>query len=438
MQDFIVNDIEIRSESVQEILGKPPRWIIRRGITIIMLVILTLLIGSYFYRYPDIIKANITLTTANPPTSIIAKTSGKIVSILVDDKQIVSEEQVIGIMENPAKFPDVLMLKKKLEFVKSFFLNNLEKVDITFEDSYQLGMIHSSYAAFITQWQSYLTTIRLDYIGEQIESLKEQTKDYTTYLSQLKEQVSIYEKDMELTRKQFNRDSLLFTKGVLADNAYETSKSGYLKQIYGYKGSLANLTNTQLKINQLQQQILEYRIKKTEQEESVRSGLKEKFEVLNNQIFTWEQTYLLKSAIKGRVTYTNTWSANQYIASGSIVFTIVPEEEQPIIGRIYIPLSGSGKVKIGQSVNIKLDNYPYMEYGMLEGVIYNISKVPTTEQRGTFYIAEVSLSHNLSTNYKIELPFHQEMQGISEIITDDRRLIHRFFEPLKALFKEKV
>ena len=436
MKDFIVNDIEIRSESVQEIIGKPPRWIIRRGITLIVSALLIPLLGSFLYKYPDVIKANITLTTVNPPNSIIAKTSGKIDSILVADNQIVSKEQVLGIMENPANYSDVLSLKKKLELVILFFRNNLENIDVTFEDSYQLGMIHSSYAAFITQMQSYQTTIRLNYIGEQIESFKKRIKDYTVYLNQLKGQVSIYEKDLELTRKQFNRDSLLFSKGVLADNAYETSKSAYLKQVYGYKGSLANLSNTQLEINLLQQQILENKIKKTEQEENIRSGLKEKFEALSNQIYTWEQTYLLKSAIKGRVTYTSIWSSNQYIASGNIVFTVVPSEKQTIIGRAYIPISGSGKVKIGQKVNIKLDNYPYMEYGILEGIIYNVSKVPITEQRGTFYIAEVLLSNNFLTNYKIELPFHQEMQGISEIITDDRKLIHRFFEPLKALFKE--
>lgn len=435
MEDYRVNNIEFRSETVQEILGEPPHWIIRRGIVVIMIVILTLIIGSCFYKYPDIIKASITITTVNPPIPIIAKTNGKVDCIFVTDRQMVSEGQIVGVIENPAKYKDVMLLKEKMENIKSILQTKHEITPISFDDNYQLGMIHNSYAAFVSQWQSYHTTLRLNYTGEQIHSLQEQILDYSTYLLQLKEQVQVYEKDLELCKKQFNRDSLLYTKGVLPCMNYENSKSDYLKQLYGFKGSLANLTNTRLKINQINQQIIEYKIKKSEQEESMIYTLREKFEILNSQIFTWEQTYLLKSSIEGRITFTNTWSVNQNITAGNIVFTIVPKKENKIIGKILIPVSGSGKVKIGQKVNIKLENYPYMEYGIIEGTIQNISLVPIVEQKGAYYIAEVPFQNRLITNYKTILPFHQEMQGIVEIITEDKRLIYRFIEPIIAIFK---
>ena len=53
--------IELRSEEVQEILGTPPRWIVRWGITIILLVVIILFAGSYLFKYPDIIFANVVL-----------------------------------------------------------------------------------------------------------------------------------------------------------------------------------------------------------------------------------------------------------------------------------------------------------------------------------------------------------------------------------------
>eukprot|EP00825_Cyclidium_porcatum_P025170 TRINITY_DN27436_c0_g1_i2.p1 TRINITY_DN27436_c0_g1~~TRINITY_DN27436_c0_g1_i2.p1 ORF type:complete len:207 (-),score=36.58 TRINITY_DN27436_c0_g1_i2:45-665(-) len=142
------------------------------------------------------------------------------------------------------------------EYMGSILQTKHEITPISFDDNYQLGMIHNSYAAFVSQWQSYHTTLRLNYTGEQIHSLQEQILDYSTYLLQLKEQVQVYEKDLELCKKQFNRDSLLYTKGVLPCMNYENSKSDYLKQLYGFKGSLANLTNTRLKINQINQQII--------------------------------------------------------------------------------------------------------------------------------------------------------------------------------------
>lgn len=434
------NNIEFRSESVKDILGKPPRWIIRWGIAVMLSVVVILLTGSYFYKYPDIINARITITSENPPIPIVAKTSGKLVFLFVENEQTVTADQLIGIIENPSNYQNIIALKNKLYNIKSFFQEEKmpENIRTKFVNDYHLGSIHSSYASFVSQWNKHLSTIRLDYIGKQIESLQKQVKDYTLYLRQLDDQAFVYKKDLELNKTQYFRDSLLYANGVLADIAFENSKASYLKQIYGYKGSLANLTKIQLKINLLNQQIIESKIKKTEQYENSLSLLREKYELLINQIFTWEQKYLLKSAIDGTITFTDIWSPNQHVTSGITVFTVVPEKEKKIIGKVHIPVFGSGKVKVGQRVNIKLDNYPYMEYGMLEGAITTISMVPKKGQQGIFYTAEISLANKLITNYKLELQFHQEMQGTAEIITDDKRLIQRFIQPLIAIFKENI
>ena len=42
-------EIELRSEEVQEVMGQIPAWIVRWGITILFIVVLALLVGSYFF-----------------------------------------------------------------------------------------------------------------------------------------------------------------------------------------------------------------------------------------------------------------------------------------------------------------------------------------------------------------------------------------------------
>ncbi|MBC8620117.1 hypothetical protein H8788_20470, partial [Parabacteroides faecis] len=44
--------IELRSEEVQEVMGQIPAWIVRWGITLLFVVVLALLVGSYFFIYP--------------------------------------------------------------------------------------------------------------------------------------------------------------------------------------------------------------------------------------------------------------------------------------------------------------------------------------------------------------------------------------------------
>lgn len=77
--------VELRSEEVQEIMGQIPAWIIRWGITVLFVVIGVLLIGSCFFKYPDVITAQMTLTSPHPAVQIVARTSGRISRLYVAD-----------------------------------------------------------------------------------------------------------------------------------------------------------------------------------------------------------------------------------------------------------------------------------------------------------------------------------------------------------------
>ena len=432
------NNIELRSEEVQEILGKPPNWIIRSAITILFFVILTLIVGSYFFKYPDFINARITIISKNPPIPIVAKTSGKLEYLLVTDRQYVIRGQIIGIIENPADFHDVLKLKNYLDSIKYMFNNPAEIIAIALPEQLKLGPNQSYYTTFISQWNEYESFIQLDSYGQQMKSLLNQTSDNKLYLTLMREQIGILKEDLELSDKQLVRDSILYSKEVLSQMQFEQSQTAYYRQKYNYKNAISNLSNTQIQINQLEQQLLGLKIQKSEQRKKLLAGLKERFENLNAQIESWEQTYVLKSSIDGIITFTDLWYENQQIQMGSTVFTIVPKIELPPIGKLVMPIIGSGKVEKGQKVIIKLDNFPYLEYGLLEGVISTISLVPVITSNGGYYIAEVKLNNGLKTNYSKQLSFNQEMQGTAEIITNDRRLIERFIQPLIAIIKRNV
>ena len=76
--------------------------------------------------------------------------------------------------------------------------------------------------------------------------------------------------------------------------------------------------------------------------------------------------------MNGICVFTKYWSGNQNVTLGEKAMTIIPSKDEDIIGKLLLPIRGAGKVKIGQRVNIQLHNYPYMEFGMLEGTIHSI------------------------------------------------------------------
>ena len=431
------DNIEIRSDEVQEIMGTPPKWIIRRGITIILLVVIVLLVGSYFYNYPDLIQARVTILSENPPVSIVARSDGKLIKIFVADKQVVTENTILGIIENPANYEDAFELIKNLDSIQPYFIHPELFNTLSFNKEYSLGQNHSYYSSLVSQLRDYQTSVSYNTFEQRIKSLEKQVTDYANYYEKLRQQIGVLNQDYILASSQFHRDSTLHVKKVMSDVDFEKSEAAMLKQKYAYQNAMTNLASTQITMNQLKQQIQEQKVLNSESENKLMAALKEKYDNLVNQLKAWEQAYVLKTPIAGQVTFTNFWSVNQFVSAGNVVFNVVPEKEQKIIGKATVPIAGAGKVEVGQRVNIKLDNYPYMEYGLLEGRITNISMVPVSNEKGGYYTAEIELINNLVTNYKKELPFNQEMQGNAEIITKDRRLIERLVEPLVSIFREK-
>jgi hypothetical protein len=161
-----------------------------------------------------------------------------------------------------------------------------------------------------------------------------------------------------------------------------------------------------------------------------RLDLDESKQNLQNLVNQWEQRYLVISSVKGRITYTTIWGENQEVKVGELIGTVIPQGDMTIIAKAIVPTTRFGKVEIGQKVNMKLAGFPYMEYGMLKGRIRSVSLVP--EEKG--YVAEIELEKGMTSSYKENLKFIQQMDGTVEIVTKDLRLIYRFINPLRALF----
>jgi HlyD family secretion protein len=143
--------------------------------------------------------------------------------------------------------------------------------------------------------------------------------------------------------------------------------------------------------------------------------------------------FLIKSPVRGEVNFSKFWSPNQNVAKGEVVFTVIPEGNNVLVGKVRLKINGAGKVKSGQRVNLKFANYPYMEFGIVKGEVSRISSVPTND----YYAMEVSLPNLLVSTYGKKFEFQQELQGTAEIITEDQRLLTRILNPIRSIFSER-
>jgi len=380
-----VNKIEIRSEEYQEVLGATPNWILRSGITIILLVIIILLIGSWFFKYPDVLNSRVVILTENPPVQLKAYASGKLTHIFYSENQDVQQDSVVAVIENTANLNDIFLISIMLDTLSDirYFPENIDL---------KLGELQQTWSGLVRIISSYRNFIEIDYYEQKNESLASQINYHNKYYSGLLNQVKIMDKENSLALVQFERDKSLYNDNVIAKIDFEKSEQTYLQQKRNYESSKTSLINTQMQINQLYQQILDNNIQKTNELNTYEIQIEDALQGFKSQLAKWKQSYLIISPIDGRVSFNKVWFENQSVSAGELIVTIIPKNEMRIIGKADIPSTGVGKVKPGQTVNIKLDNYPYMEFGMLKAKVKNISLVPITTEQGIFYSAEIELN----------------------------------------------
>lgn len=419
-------EIELRSEEVQEILTRIPNWIIRFGSLVILMLLLVVFFVSWLVKYPDVITSPIIITTNIPPEKLIAKTSGKIETILIQDKQNVNQNTPLAVIENAANFKDVFLLQRIVDTI------DIEKQLFPFEQFYnvRLGEIEQSFAVFQKEYIA-------NSLNEKLQPFKVETTAQSFEQKQLQErlqllifQKSINESELQIQKSDLNRYEGLYKKGVIATQEMEKQRLIYLQSQKNYQNLLSSISQLKSSINELNRSSKATKINESKEFVVLERNLIQSFYQLKKAIKDWDLQYVFRSSINGKVSFMQIWSVNQVINSGDNMFAIIPSNENGYIGKVKAVAQNSGKIKIGQEVNIRLANYPDRQFGVINGKVKSISLTPDKE--GNLLI-DISLPKGLTTSYKKEIQFQQEMSGNADIITEDLRLIERLLYQFKSM-----
>ncbi len=425
--------IELQSDEVEDILGRVPGWITRNGIILFLFLLALLIFGSWVFRYPDIKRARILVTSLNPPANLEARASGKITGLFVNDNDMVHSGDVLAMIENPATYEDILELKAGLAFLDTIAIEDVSE-EMPELRNVRLGTIQTDYSIFLKAYRDYVEFRRLDYHQRRIELLRSELGRQQEYSKSLSERARITEEEYNLSQRQANRDADLFIESVVSESDMEKSHSEMLAKRNKWQEIVSLIAENNISVGKIEEQIVDLELKQQEEQSRNINILEESINNLKASIATWEQTYLLIAPVSGAVTFTKFWSENQNVEAGEKVLTIIPTDAGSMVGKISLPTEGAGKVKPGHQVNIQFDNYPHLQYGMVKGYVSNISKVADDE----YYMVEVELPTGLRTYYDIDIPFSQNMQGQAEILTDKLRMLQRVLNPIKSAITKQI
>jgi multidrug resistance efflux pump len=417
------------SDPVEEIMGNPPGRILRWGTIVIFIIFVLFFLFSWFIKYPDLIPSPVEITTQNPPVTLVSKVNGRIKHLNVTNKSIVIRDQVLAVMETAASYKEFELLRQFSDTAKHL----LSLPNSSVPELAELGELQIYYSTFRKNLSDYNNFIKNDFYANKIQSLKDEIRGTEVYIGRLKESEKLYSENLDLDTRRFRRDSSLYKAGkTIPDSEYDKSRQALIRQRLDLQDIRLQVSAKNIEQIGRQQLLKEYSIKRSEESEKLSSTLEESFRNLKAQISIWEISYLLVTPISGTVSFTRFWSENQSVNKDEPVLSVVPSDPGNYVGRILLRMQRSGKVRIGQEVNIKLSSFPYLEYGMVRGKIKTKSLVPS----GDAYVIEIDLPDGLKTLYNRQLEFTQNMQGTAEIITEDMRLLQKIVNPFRYLLSK--
>jgi len=415
------NKLNIRNEDVQDILSSIPHWLIRWGNSLIFFIFILLFLSLFYIKYPDTITSKIVITTMVPPEKIISKKSGKIEHLFVKNYDAVKVNQILGIIENKANYKHVFLIKRRIDSIDLFNTNIFLDKKIS---NLELGEISSSYSNFEKKLLEYNFYRNQNPYNIDKNEYHKEDNEVEKKISFLKGQYDLSISELKYKKKELDRYEKLFEKGFISSQEWESKNIEYIqkeKNLNSIKTDLSVIRSSQISLLKKYQNTL---LNENKDDISLHKELELSILELKRSIAEWENQYILKSNSDGKVSFLKIWTHQQDINAEDIVFVVIPEEKSNYIGKANIPVLNSGKLKIGQKAIIKLDNYPYTEFGTLEGKVISFSLIPSEEKE---IFVDLQLDEELKTNANKILKFHQEMHGNVDIITDDLSIFDRVF-----------
>lgn len=415
---------DIHSEDLQEIISKPPSWLLKRGITFIVLTIFMIFGISFFLRYPEVVSVPMKFNTSNAPKVLTSKVNGNMIRIMVKDGTSVDKNTDIAYLESVADHDQVLSLLDKMKKVRSGALNLTDLKDIVTPTELELGEVQNSYQNFYLAYLNYVAINKEGIYQKRKSFIQNEVKYINEQSQRIQEGFDLQKKELALAEAEYAKYLILAEKKVISQLELQQKEALLLAK----RQSIPQTENTIIS-NQSS------RLSKDKEMSEINNQIFEEekkfYQSLNTFISdaeNWKKQYVISSTSKGILIYGDFLQENQLIKMGDELFYVNANKDD-YYGEILIPQGKSSKVKVGQNVLIKVQSYPYQEYGYLRGKIDYISAIPIKD---SVFFSKVILTRNERDSI---IKLKPGILADADIITEDQSIFKRIWLNLTKSLK---
>lgn len=437
------DSIDLRSKAFQEVLGEPPSWLLRWGISAILLAFIALFVVGYFLEYPETVTASIRLETTNPPIELGAPALGNITYFLPEDTLVKKDDVLARISDGIGNFDDILALNNA---IGSFTIDSKVLPNLTPFQNTNIGLIEPDLLQYIQMYQgngvspNALKTQSIDNFNRNVQTINSEIAVLENRITDKEKAIGDIPKRIKSLQDAFLKKNSKTKDKIVRDSlniGYQTIVTQLRSEKELLEGEIIGLNND---IDQKRREIKDREIAKSNYQTSIqgnqvtrKQSIALSFSILKNRLQEWSAKHIIRAPESGTLVHQGKLKSKEYLVDvGDKIFAIIPPgAEESIEGKLYLSSQESVKIKVGQPVKIKFNAFRPSEYGLLSGEVIDKATIPKNGQ----YLITVSLSDRMKTSKDKLIPFEHQMQGEAEIITEDRRFTDLIFDQFKEMLR---
>jgi multidrug efflux pump subunit AcrA (membrane-fusion protein) len=402
-------DVQDQNIFIGSIPGKFSRWglLVGFGLLLVSMGCLFIII------FPSHINGSITITPTETAIPLLSRAEGPTSVLYVRNGDTVKSGQPIGIIESSCDPKEILKLDSILfNLIESGF--DPEAIHRTVQESFfvSLGKMSEAYANFLKTAEDFFSFTNNDPGLARIESYHAQLNHLDKILQEQGNLLALLKDEVGLRSTNYERNLYLCNTGVYTQVDYEKSQSLKIDAEGEYQQAKIAEKQYELEINKVngfvETEIRESRIALSQKTNSLREAIICLFGLVQD----WKFNYVLSVPSNGCVYLNPELLINRNIVKGQTIATLIPNSNSSVIGVLYLPLKGAGRVKVGQKVLARITEFPYLQFGTLKGYIKDLSPVPIDGH----YIAKVDFPG--STNLLMRKTGH-----IKTLLTGQARVV---------------
>jgi HlyD family secretion protein len=420
---------QIRSDEVQEILGYIPNWTLRWGIGAIFVLILILLSISWIVKYPDYVNGQIIIKTTHPPIKQLANTNGQIIQLKIKDGTTVKKGEIIAEIKSLTSSKSIIWLNQKLEEVSAYLVKEKNKrTNFSPPNSLILGDFQTEYSSLLLSISDLEIERNNGNNQKKIQTLQKQIEHISKLTEINKRKIKWVTLECKNTKVSYENEKRMFKDGLISQTDFFTQEQRFIQGKLRLENFKEVFVNQQISKSSYQTQLDDFIFSNKEKQRKLEEKIQQIVKNISNNISKWKYMNNIEASESGTLTYLMPLHVNEFVSQDNALFAIIPKDKS-FKGTMSVSTYGLGKININQQVYVKLDKYPFSQFGLLAGKVEKIYTIPT-ENRKTGEVENlirISFDQTSSTTYHKNIKLNPENRGTAQIVTSDRRIIERIF-----------